>query len=56
MEQVIGNPIKGVRTRKALKETCEFASYISQMKPKNNEEAELEESLIKAFKGIRFGP
>ena len=29
IDQVIGDPIQGVRTREALKDTCEYATYIS---------------------------
>ena len=29
IDQVISDPIQGVRTRCALKETCEYAAYIS---------------------------
>ena len=46
MDQVIGDPIQGVRTKGALKETCEYAVFISQIKPKNFKEAKLEESWI----------
>ena len=34
MDQVIGDPIQGVRTRGALNETCEYAAYLSQVEPK----------------------
>ena len=44
IDQVIRNPIQGVRTRGALKETCEYATYISQLEPKNFKEAKNEES------------
>ena len=44
IDQVIGDPIQGVRTRGALKETCEYTTYISQLEPKNFKEAENEES------------
>ena len=42
IDQVIGDPIQGVRTRGALKKTCEYAAYISQLEPKNFKEAENE--------------
>ena len=35
IDQVIGNPIQGVRTRGAMKDTCEYAAYISLLEPKN---------------------
>ena len=44
IDQVIGDPVQGVRTRGDLKDTCEYAAYISQLKPKNFNEAENEES------------
>ena len=49
IDQVIGDPIQGVRTKGALKDTCEFAAYISQLEPKNFKEAENEESWILAM-------
>ena len=49
LDQVIGDLIKGVRTRGALRKTCEYATYISQMEPKNFNEAELEESWVNAM-------
>ena len=49
IDQVIGDPIQGVRTRRVLKETCEYAAYISQLEPKNFKEAENEESWILAM-------
>ena len=49
IDQVIGDSIQGLRTRGALKETCEYASYISQLEPKNFKEAENEESWILAM-------
>ena len=42
--QVIGDLIQVVKTRWALKETCEYATYISQLELKNFKEAENEES------------
>ena len=48
IDQVIGDPVQGVRTRGALKDTCEYAAYISQLEPKNFKEAENEESWILA--------
>ena len=44
IDQVIRDPVQGVRTRGALKDTCENATYISQLEPKNFKEAENEES------------
>ena len=49
INQVIGDPIQGVRTRRAFKDTCEYAAYISQLEPKNFKEAENEESWILAM-------
>ena len=46
LNQVIGDLIKSVRTRGALRETCEYAAYISQIKAKNFNEVELEKSWI----------
>ena len=34
IDQVIGDPIQGVRARGALKEICEYPAYISQLEPK----------------------
>ena len=48
-DQVIGDPIQGVRTRGALKDTCKYAAYISQMEPKNFKEAKHEKSKILAM-------
>lgn len=39
-DQIIGDISQGVRTRKATRETCEFSAFISQIEPKNFEEAE----------------
>ena len=44
IDQVIGDPVQGVRTKGALKDTCECADYISQLEPKNFKEAENKES------------
>ena len=44
IDQVIGDPIQGVRTRGALKDTCEYAVYISQLEPKNFKEVKNEEN------------
>ena len=49
IDQVIDDPIQGVRTKGALKETCEYAAYISQLEPKNFKEAENEKSWILAM-------
>ena len=49
MDQVIRYPIQGVRTKGALMETCEYAVYISQIKPKSFKEAEHNESWINAM-------
>ena len=38
-----------MRTIRVLKETCEYAVYISQLEPKNFKEAENEESWILAM-------
>ena len=46
MDQVIGDPIQGVRTKWALKETCENPAYISQIEPKSFKEAKHDESWI----------
>ena len=40
IDQVIGDPIQRVRTRGALKDTCEYVACISQLEPKNFKEAE----------------
>ena len=44
IDQVIGDPIQGMRTIVALKETCEYAAYISQLEPKNFKEAEMKKA------------
>ena len=49
IDQVIRDSVQGVRTRGALKYTCEYAAYISQLEPKNFKEAENEESWILAM-------
>ena len=49
MDQVIGDPIQGVRTKWALKETCEYTAYISQIEPKSFKEVEHDESWINAM-------
>ena len=38
-----------MKTRGALKDTCEYATYISQLEPKNFKEVENEESWILAM-------
>ena len=38
-----------MRTKGALKETCEYVAYISQLEPKNFKEVENEESQILAM-------
>ena len=45
IDQVIGYSIQGMRTRGALKDTCEYAAYISQLEPKNFKKAENEKKL-----------
>ena len=52
IDQVIGDPIQGVKTRGALKDTCEYVAYISQLEPKNFKEVENEESWILAMQEI----
>ena len=49
IDQVIGDPIQGARTKGALKETCEYATYISQLEPKNFKKAKNEKSWILAM-------
>ena len=49
IDQVIGDPIQGVRTRDAFKDICEYATFISQLEPKNFKEAENDESWILAM-------
>ena len=49
IDQVIGDLIQGVRTKRALNDICEYAAYISQMEPKNFKEAEHEKSWILAM-------
>ena len=49
LEQVIGDPTEGVKTRRALMETCEHEAYISQIEPKNFKEAEIDEHWINAM-------
>ena len=46
IDQVIRDSIQGIRTRWALKETCEYAAFISQINPKNFKESKLEKSWI----------
>ena len=46
IDQVIRDPIQDVRTRGALKDTCEYVVYISQLEPKNFKEAENEKAGI----------
>ena len=49
IDQVIEDPVQGVKTRGALKDTCEYAANISQLEPKNFKEAENEKSWILAM-------
>ena len=49
IDQVIRDPVQDVRTRGALKDTCEYAVYISQLEPKNFKKVENEESWILAM-------
>ena len=49
IDQVIRDSVQGVRTRGALKYTCEYAAYISQLELKNFKEAENEKSWILAM-------
>ena len=49
MDQVIRDPIQGVRTKWTLKEICENAAYISQIEPKSFKETEHDESWINAM-------
>ena len=52
MDQVIGDLIQGVRTKWALKETCENPAYISQIEPKSFKEDEHDESWINAIQEV----
>ena len=52
IDQVIGDPVQGVRTRGALKDTCEYASYISQLEPKNFKKAENEKEAANKKAGL----
>ena len=47
--QVIRDPIQRVRIRDELKDTCEYAAFISQLEPKNFKEVENDESWILAM-------
>nr|GFC94307.1 hypothetical protein [Tanacetum cinerariifolium] len=50
LEQVIGNPLQSVRTRRQLEsdaEMCMFALTVSQTKPKNIKEAMVDSTWIK---------
>ena len=49
LNQVIGDPTEGVRTRRALMETCEHETYISQVESKNFKEVEFDEHWINAM-------
>ena len=49
MNQVIGDPIQGVKTNGALRETCEYATFTPQIEPKSFKEAEHDESWINAM-------
>ena len=46
IDQVIADPIQGVRTRGALKDTCECTAFISQLEPNNFKDDENDESWI----------
>ena len=49
LDQVIGDPTEGVRTRRALMKTYEHEAYISQVEPKNFKEVKFDEHWINAM-------
>ena len=49
IDQFIGDPFQGVRTRGVLKDTCENATFIWQLEHKNFKETENDESWILAM-------
>ena len=49
MDQVIRDLIQGVKTKRALRKTCEYIAYISQIEPKSFKETEHDESWINAM-------
>ncbi|XP_059632627.1 uncharacterized protein LOC132275215 [Cornus florida] len=49
IDQVIGDPSKGVSTRSQLRNICNFVTFVSQFEPKNIHEAENDESWLLAI-------
>ena len=48
-EQVIGNPLDGVKTRAATQNECMYAAYLSKIEPSTYKEALLDPDWIEAM-------
>ena len=49
IDQILGNPSQGVATRSSLKNICNNLAFLSQIEPKNIDEAEKDEHWILAI-------
>lgn len=49
MEQILGEPSRGVSTQSSLRNICNHTAFLSQIEPKNIDEALLDESWILAM-------
>ena len=48
-DQIIGNPSSGARTRSSLRNICNNLSFISQIEPRNINDALVDENLMLAM-------
>jgi Integrase core domain. len=49
IDQVLGDPTKGVLTRSSLRDVCNNLAFVSQIEPKNIKEAEIDEFWMMAM-------
>ena len=49
IDQILGDSSQGVATRSSLKNICKYLPFLSQIEPKNIEEAEKDEHWILAM-------
>jgi hypothetical protein len=49
IDQILGDPSQGVNTRSSLRNVCNNVAFVSEIEPKNIEEAETDESWLIAM-------
>jgi hypothetical protein len=49
IDQILGDPSQGVNTQSSLRNVCNNVAFVSEIEPKNIEEAETDESWLIAM-------